>query len=81
MTEREHQTMRKFRRGDIPAVVLAIVLGTYWLYTYFKRPDWHAPSGFGSEWQCTGPGARSAAPDFCIKKPPVDPANQTTPPN
>ena len=73
--------MRKFRRGDISAIVLAVVLGTFWLYTYFNRPDWSPPSGFGPEWRCTDRGVRGGGPDFCIKKPLANSALQTTTPD
>jgi hypothetical protein len=66
--------MRRFRHGDIPAIVVAVALGSLWLYTYFKHPDWHRPSGFGPEWQCTESGARGEGPSFCMKKSVIDPA-------
>jgi hypothetical protein len=75
------QQMIRFKRSDIPGIVLVIVVLTFWMYVYFERSDWQPASGFGPEWQCNGPGARSAGPDFCIKKPPVDPARQTPTPN
>jgi hypothetical protein len=73
--------MRKFRRGDIPAVVVALLLSSFWLYMYFEHRDWRPPSGFGPEWKCTESGARGGGPDFCIKMPPENAASQTTTPN
>ena len=73
--------MPKFKRSDIPGIVLVIAVFAFWLYMSNKYPDWKTPSGFGPEWQCNGPGGRTPAPDFCIKKVPVDPAHQTTTPN
>jgi hypothetical protein len=77
--------MSRFRYSpkarDIPAVLIAVALGAFWLYMYFKHPGWRAPSGFGPKWQCTERGARGGGPDFCIKKPAADPANQKTAPN
>ena len=71
--------MRKSRRGDIAAIVIAIgVLGGF-LYMSVKYPDWRAPSGFGPEWQCTARGARGGGPAFCIKKQLLDQAGQTSP--
>ena len=73
-------TRRKFRLGDIVAIVLALALGAFFLFTYFKHPNWEQATGFGPEWQCTSRGAKGGGPDFCIKKPLLAPAGQTAPP-
>jgi hypothetical protein len=65
-----------FKRGDIGAIALAIVLGAAFLYVAIKRPDWQPATGFGPEWQCNAPGRGGSS--FCIKKPPPVPADQTT---
>ena len=79
----EHRQMRRSRlslkRGEIPAVVLAVVLAAFFLFVYFKYPDWRRPTGFGPEWECSGVGKGGAS--FCLKKPPADPASKTTTPN
>ena len=61
------QQMVRFKRSDIPGIVLVIVVLTFWLYVWFERPDWQSASGFGPEWQCNGPGARSAGRTFASK--------------
>jgi hypothetical protein len=75
--------MRMFRHfpkpRDIPAILIAFVLVAVSLYVHFKYPAWRSPSGFGPEWQCSEAGRDG--PDFCMKKPAADPANQTTVPN
>jgi hypothetical protein len=63
-----------FRRGDIPAVFVAVAVAALFLYAYFKHADWQRASGFGPEWQCTQPGR--AGSSFCIKKSAVDSSNQ-----
>lgn len=74
-----HQQMRKFRRGVIPAVIIAVGLLVGSLYLYFNLPNRQPATGFGPEWKCWGASAKGA--DFCIKKSVLNPANQTTPPN
>ena len=80
MTEREHQTMRKFRRGDIPAVVIAIALAAFFLFGLFKypNPDQQRLSNFGPEWKCYGVSKGGAS--FCIRKSVLNSANQTVGP-
>jgi hypothetical protein len=73
----KHQRMRKSRRSDIAAIVMAVGAVGGFLYMSLKYPDWRAPSGFGPEWQCTERGARGG-PDFCIKKQVLNP-DQTSP--
>lgn len=56
----------RFGRRDIPGLlfVTLIIIGA--LYVAFKYPNWHAPSGFGPEWQCSPAG--KGGPSLCIKK-------------
>ena len=75
--------MRLFRhfpkRRDIPAILLAVAVVAVLVYANLKYPDWKKPSGFGPEWQCSPSGR--GGPDFCMKKPAADPADQTTTPD
>jgi hypothetical protein len=64
------------KRGDIAAIVLAIAVVGFSLYTNFKYPNMHRATGFGPEWQCNAPGRGGSS--FCIRKPPADPASQAT---
>jgi hypothetical protein len=58
--------------------LMAIALGSFFLFMYFKLPDWRRPSGFGPEWQCTPTGR--GGPDFCIKKSLLAPPKQAKSP-
>jgi hypothetical protein len=71
--------MPKVRRRDIPIIIIFVIFGAFWLYTYFFRPDWRRPTGFDPEWQCTGMGAKGGGPDFCIKKELLAPLNHPKP--
>ncbi len=64
-----------FGRRDIPVAIVAVALIAFFLYVYFKHPDWQRATGFGPEWQCTQPGR--AGSSFCIKKSLLDSKNQT----
>jgi hypothetical protein len=70
------RTMNPIRFGwrDLPGFLLvaAIIIG--WLFVTFKYLDWHKPSGFGPEWQCSPTG--KGGPDFCVKKPQADSTKQ-----
>jgi hypothetical protein len=62
------------RQGDIKAIVIAIVLGAFFLFAAVKFPNaFRRNWSFGPDWDCT----RS----FCIKKPPANSTNRTTPSN
>jgi hypothetical protein len=68
--------MKPIRFGwrDIPGFLFAAIIAVGGLYVAFKYPNWHSPSGFSPEWQCSPTG--KAGPSFCIKKPPADSAKQ-----
>jgi hypothetical protein len=71
--------MRKFRRGDIPAIILAVGLVAGFLYLYFNDPDRQQVTGFGPEWKCWGANAKGGG--FCVKRSVLDQPKQTKPAN
>jgi hypothetical protein len=64
----------RFGRRDIPGFLLVAIIVVCGLYVAFKYPNWHTPSGFGPEWQCSPAGRGGSS--FCIKKLPADSAKQ-----
>lgn len=59
---------------DVPGLLFVAIIVVVSLFVTFKYPNWHVPSGFGPEWQCSPTGR--GGPSFCIKKPPPDSAKQ-----
>jgi hypothetical protein len=62
------------RRGDIRAIVIAIVLAAFYIFVAEKFPHaFDRYRGFGPEWDCsTG---------FCFKRPPLNSSSETAPSN
>jgi hypothetical protein len=67
------------RRRDIPGILFILLLLAGVFYLNLKYPNWKRPTGFGPEWECLAPGRIGSS--FCVRKPTVDPANQTATPN
>jgi hypothetical protein len=78
MEQRVKSSRPSFQRGDIKAIILAVVLGIVFLYAaHTKYPDlWHyTNANFGPEWDCTYKAV------FCVKRVPAKSVNQTAPSN
>jgi hypothetical protein len=71
--------MRMFRHfpksRDIPGIIFVLSLVVVFLHLNLKYPNRKVPTGFGPEWECSSPGRGGSS--FCVKKPAIDPANQT----
>jgi hypothetical protein len=66
--------MRTLKRGDVRAIVIAIVLDALYIFTAEKFPHaFDRYRGFGPEWDCSS--------GFCFKRPPLSSSSGTAPSN